>query len=139
MRGVAADGGTAAADTMLVDEGPTGIQRVIRARRHGGVLVHFRAAVLLGVPAVEAIVGALRRGQRAVGAAALDEFRPFARSERAAVRIEGDGGGGGGVDQPAHVAVVFRALFVRADVQPGKIRVLRHDLFDVRLRDAVDV
>ena len=139
MRGVAADGGIAAADTMLVDEDPAGIQRVICARRHGGVLVHLRAAVLLGVPAVEAIVGALRRGQCAVGAAALDELRPFARGERAAVRIEGDGGGGGSVDQPAHVAVTIWSILVQADVQPGKIRVLRYDLFDVRLRDAVDM
>ena len=88
----------AAADAVLVEECPVGVERMRRSGGHNCGFLHLRAAVLLGEPAVEAVVDARRRRQRAVGRVGLNEFALFARVQRTAVRVEGDLDSRSGVD-----------------------------------------
>ena len=98
MRGVVARSDIAAADAVLVEECPVGVERMRRAGGHNCGFLHLRAAVLFGEPAVEAVVRARRRRQRAVGRVGLNEFALFARAQRTAVRVEGDLDSRSGVD-----------------------------------------
>ena len=70
----------AAADAVLVEECPVGVERMRLTGGHNGAFLHLRAAVLLGEPAVEAVAVARRRRQRAVGRVGLNEFALFARA-----------------------------------------------------------
>ena len=70
----------AAADAVLVEECPVGVERMRLTGGHNGAFLHLRAAVLLGEPAVEAVAVTRRRRQRAVGRVGLNEFALFARA-----------------------------------------------------------
>ena len=98
VRGMIPCRSVAAADAVLVEECPVGVERMRRAGGHNCGFLHLRAAVLLGEPAVEAVVDARRRRQRAVGRVGLNEFALFARVQRTAVRVEGDLDSRSGVD-----------------------------------------
>ena len=129
MRGVVARGDITAADAVLVEECPVGVERMRRTGGHNCGFLHLRAAVLLGEPAVEAVVRARWRRQRAVGRVGLNEFALFARVQCTAVRVEGNLDRRNGA---AQVQIIVFAILLY--FQLPVLRVVAEDAVEVRLR-----
>ena len=137
--GVIAHGGGAAADAVLMPEGPVGIEGVIVPGGDDGGLLHLGAAVLLGEPAVKAVVGAPGCGEGAVGIAAADGLALLSGGKGAAVGVKGDGGGGDGVAQPALVAEILAADGGGPDIQLSIVRILADEFSDAFRADCVHI
>ena len=119
----------AAADAVLVEECPVGVERMRRTGGHNCGFLHLRAAVFLGEPAVEAVVRARWRRQRAVGRVGLNEFALFARVQCTAVRVEGNLDRRNGA---AQVQIIVFAILLY--FQLPVLRVVAEDAVEVRLR-----
>ena len=113
-----------------LDLRPVGVEGVIRRRGDRGVGLHLRAAGGRGEPAVKVVVGAVGRGQLAVGAVLVDGPGRLARVQRAAGGVKGDGGFLTGADQ---IQVVRTAVL--PCLQPAEIRVVAGDAAAVGLRN----
>ena len=122
----------AAADAVLVEECPVGVERMRRTGGHNCGFLHLRAAVFLGEPAVEAVVDALRRRQRAVGRVGLNGFALFTRVQRTAVRVEGDRDRGNGA---AQIQIIVSVIVLH--LQLPVLRVVAEDAVEVLLRHKI--
>ena len=129
VRGMIPCRSVAAADAVLVEECPVGVERMRLAGGHNCGFLHLRAAVFLGEPAVEAVVRARWRRQRAVGRAGLNEFALFARVQCTAVGVEGDLDRRNGA---AQVQIIVFAILLY--LQLPVIRVVAEEAVEVRLR-----
>ena len=129
VRGMIPCRSVAAADAVLVEECPVGVERMRRTGGHNCGFLHLRAAVFLGEPAVEAVVRARWRRQRAVGRVGLNEFALFARVQCTAVRVEGNLDRRNGA---AQVQIIVFAILLY--FQLPVLRVVAEDAVEVRLR-----
>ena len=132
VRGMIPCRSVAAADAVLMEECPVSVERMRRTGGHNCGFLHLRAAVFLGEPAVEAVVDALRRRQRAVGRVGLNGFALFTRVQRTAVRVEGDRDRGNGA---AQIQIIVSVIVLH--LQLPVLRVVAEDAVEVLLRHKI--